>query len=51
MAQEFKRNLSAILNADVKVYIRSMVEDEAASVSVLEEYKQIISDLIKQSRR
>jgi adenylate cyclase len=46
----FHRKLTAILSADVAGYSRLMQDDEAATVTTLEAYKQIISDLVKQHR-
>ena len=46
----FHRKLAAILSADVAGYSRLMQDDEAATVTILETYKQIFSDLIKQHR-
>ena len=46
----FHRKLAAILSADVAGYSRLMQDDEAATVTTLEAYKQIFSDLIKQHR-
>ena len=46
----FHRKLTAILSADVAGYSRLMQDDEAATVRILEAYKQIISDLVKQHR-
>jgi TolB-like protein/class 3 adenylate cyclase len=51
MAQDqFRRKLTTILSADVAGYSRLMGEDEAATVKTLEQYKQIMSDLIRQHR-
>jgi adenylate cyclase len=49
-AQEFKRKLTTIFSADVAGYSRLMGEDEAATVKTLEQYKTIMSDLIRQHR-
>jgi adenylate cyclase len=46
----FHRKLTAILSADVAGYSRLMQEDEAATVTILESYKQAFFDLIKQHR-
>jgi adenylate cyclase len=46
----FHRKLTAILSADVAGYSRLMQDDETATVKILEAYKQIISDLVKQHR-
>lgn len=43
----FKRKLTAILSADVEGYSRLMGEDEEATVRTLEEYRQVMSGLIK----
>jgi len=51
MAQDqFKRKLTTILSADVAGYSRLMGEDEAATVKLLEQYKLIMSELIRQHR-
>jgi len=51
MAQgQFKRKLTAIFSADVAGYSRLMGEDEAATVKTLEQYKQVMSELIRQHR-
>ena len=51
MAQEqFKRKLTTIFSANVAGYSRLMGEDEAATVKTLEQYKQVISELIRQHR-
>jgi adenylate cyclase len=46
----YHRKLAAILSADVAGYSRLMQDDEAATVRILEAYKQVFSDLIKQHR-
>jgi len=51
MAQEkFKRKLTTIFSADVAGYRRLMGEDEAVTVKTLEQYKQVMSELIPQRR-
>jgi adenylate cyclase len=51
MAQDqFKRKLTTILSADVAGYSRLMAEDEVATVKTLEQYKQVMSELIRQHR-
>ena len=51
MAQDkFKRKLTTIFSADVAGYSRLMGEDEAATVKTLEQYKGIMSELIRQHR-
>ena len=51
MAQEqFKRKLTTIFSADVVGYSRLMGDDEAATVKTLEQYKLIMSALIRQHR-
>ena len=51
MAQDqFKRKLTTIFSANVAGYSRLMAEDEAATVKTLEQYKQVISELIRQHR-
>ena len=47
--QDFKRKLTAVFSADVAGYSRLMGEDEAATVRILEAYKQVMF-LIKQHR-
>ena len=48
--KDFKRKLSAILSADVAGYSRLMGEDDAATVSTIETYREVMSTLIKQHR-
>jgi adenylate cyclase len=48
--QDFKRKLTAVFSADVAGYSRLMGEDEAATVTILEAYKQVMFSLIKQHR-
>ncbi len=48
--KDFKRKLSAILSADVAGYSRLMGQDEAATVSTIETYREVMSTLIKQHR-
>jgi adenylate cyclase len=51
MAQDqFKRKLTTIFCADVAGYSRLMAEDEGATVKTLEQYKQVMSELIRQHR-
>ena len=51
MATEgFKRKLAAVFSADVAGYSRLMGEDEAATLTTLEAYKQVLFVLIKQHR-
>jgi adenylate cyclase len=51
MAQDqFKRKLTTIFSADVAGYSRLMGENEAATVRTLEQYKQVMSELIRQHR-
>jgi adenylate cyclase len=51
MADEgFKRKLTAILSADVTGYSRLMAEDEASTVKTLTDYREVMSELIKQHR-
>jgi adenylate cyclase len=45
-----KRKLTAILSADVKGYSRLMGEDEVATVRTLKEYRELMSELIKEYR-
>ena len=46
----FKRKLAAILSADAVGYSRLMAEDEAATVTTLATYREVMSTLIKQHR-
>jgi adenylate cyclase len=49
MAEEgFKRKLTSIFSADVVGYSRLMEDDEAATVTTLTSYREVISTLIKQ---
>jgi adenylate cyclase len=48
--KDFKRKLSAVFSADVAGYSRLMGENEAATVSTLETYRQVMFALIKQHR-
>ena len=48
--QEFKRKLTTVFSADVAGYSRLMGEDEAATVTTLEDYKAVMFVLIKQHR-
>jgi adenylate cyclase len=51
MAQDqFKRKLTTIFSANVAGYSCLMAEDEAATVKTLEQYKQVMSELIRQHR-
>jgi adenylate cyclase len=51
MATEgFKRKLAAVFSADVAGYSRLMGEDEAATLTTLEAYKQVLFVLIRQHR-
>ena len=51
MATEgFKRKLAAVFSADVAGYSRLMGEDEAATLTTLEAYKEVLFVLIKQHR-
>jgi len=49
-AEKYKRRLTAILSADVAGYSRLMGEDEAATVSTITIYRNIMADLIEQHR-
>ncbi|MGZ6248920.1 MAG: adenylate/guanylate cyclase domain-containing protein [Syntrophales bacterium] len=49
-AQELKRKLTAILNADVKGYSRLMGEDEEGTVRTLNAYKEVMSGLVQKYR-
>jgi adenylate cyclase len=48
--KDVKRKLAAILSADVKGYSRLMEENEVTTVRTLEEYRGVISELIKKHR-
>jgi adenylate cyclase len=48
--QGFKRKLAAILHADVKGYSRLMGEDEEATVSTLNAYREVMGELIQKHR-
>jgi adenylate cyclase len=51
MAQDqFKRKFTTIFSADVAGYSRLMQDDEAATVEIPEQYKGIMSELIRQHR-
>ena len=43
-----RRRLAAIMSADVKEYSRLMREDEAATVRILNAYREIMTELIQQ---
>lgn len=47
---KYKRRLTAILSADVAGYSRLMGENEAATVSTITKYREIMSDLVEQYR-
>jgi len=47
---QFKRKLTTIFSADVAGYSRLMGDDEAATVKTMEQYKQIMSELIRRHR-
>ena len=46
--KEFKRRLTAILNADVVGYSRLMQDDEEATIRTLTSYRNVITNLIFQ---
>jgi len=46
----FKRKLAAILSADVEGYSRLMDDDDEATIQTLTDYRNVISNLVKQSR-
>jgi len=48
--EDFKRKLAAILNADVKGYSRLIGEDEDATVSTLNAYREVMGVLIQKHR-
>jgi len=41
-AEKFKRNLAAILSADVKGYSRLMGEDEVGTLRIMNAYKEVM---------
>jgi len=45
---DFKRKLAAILSADVTEYSRLMREDETATIRMLNAYREVMANLIKQ---
>src|SRR5512136_1219052 len=49
-AEGFKRKLAAVFSADVAGYSRLMGEDETATLTTLEAYKEVIFVLIRQHR-
>jgi len=49
-AESFKRKLTAILSADVKGYSRLMSDDEEATVSTINAYREVMTHLIKDHR-
>jgi adenylate cyclase len=49
-AKNFKRKLAAILSADAVGYSHLMGQDEATTLSTLNTYKKVFSDLIQQHR-
>ena len=49
-AGKYKRRLTAIFSADVAGYSRLMGEDEAATVTSITSYREIMADLIEQHR-
>ncbi len=48
--ESLKRKLTAIDSADVEGYSRLMGEDEVAIVRTLEDYREVMTDLIQQHR-
>jgi len=46
--QKVTRKLRAILSADVKGYSLLMTNDEASTIQTLKEYRNIMSEIIKQ---
>jgi len=48
--ERVKRKISAIFSADVEGYSRLMVDDEVATVRTLENYRNVMVDLIEQHR-
>ena len=46
----FKRKLTAILSADVEGYSRLMDDDDEATIRTLTDYRNVISNLVKQYR-
>ena len=47
MEERAKRKLSAILSADVKGYSRLMQEDELVTIRTLEDYREMIAEVIR----
>src|SRR5512136_1393034 len=50
VTEGFKRKLTAVFSADVVGYSRLMGEDETGTLRILEIYKRVMSDLIRQHR-
>jgi len=48
--EDYKRKLTAVLSADAVGYSRLMAEDEAATVTTIASYREIMASLIKQHR-
>jgi TolB-like protein/class 3 adenylate cyclase len=49
-SEKYTRRLTAIFSADVAGYSRLMGQDEAATVNTITHYREIMSDLVAQSR-
>ncbi len=49
-AHEVKRQLTAILSADVKGYNRLMSDDEPGTIRPLNAYREVIASLVQQHR-
>jgi adenylate cyclase len=49
-AHDFKRKLTAILNADAEGYSRLMAEDEEATVRTITAYREVISTVVQKHR-
>ncbi len=50
MEERAKRKLSAILSADVKGYSRLMQEDELVTIRTLEDYRELMAEIIRKYR-
>lgn len=50
MSEEFKRKLTAILNADVEGYSRLMRENEETTIRTLTTYREVMATLIQKYR-
>jgi adenylate cyclase len=50
MEDRAKRKLTAILSADVKGYSRLMQEDELLTIRTLEDYRELMAEIIRKYR-